>query len=261
MQIDFLIFCKNVENILIVKTNSIILNSMKYSESSKILRVFTRDYGKISLIAKGAISSKNKYGSAIEPLSISEIQFYFKKNTDLYLVSSAETKIHLKIVRNELDRIAVGMMILESISQAHEENDKNEELFDEILNSFELLNTSEFSPILAFAYFEIKHCKILGFDLNFEFLDLERRDLKDFNINFSIFNSTIAKNLDIIKGNSIKLNALSIEFMCLIDENNLIAANKIASNYVLNDLVKIFSAYYSYHFDKKFGYRSFALLT
>ncbi|MCX6147963.1 MAG: DNA repair protein RecO [Candidatus Kapabacteria bacterium] len=191
---------------MIVKTDVVILSSIKYGDSSRILRVYSRDYGKISIIIKGAISSKNRYGSAIEPLSISEIQFYFKKNTDLYLVSSAETKVNLKNVRNNLDRIAIGMMILESISQSHEEKDKNEMLFDEIVSSLEILNTIEFSPVIALIYFEIKHSLNLGFDINFNFLDLNRSDLNNEILYFSLFDTSIAKNFDIIKGKSIKLN-------------------------------------------------------
>lgn len=246
---------------MIVKTDAVVLSSIKYSDSSKILRVFSRDYGKISLIVKGAISSKNRYGATIEPLSISEFQFYFKKNTDLYLVSTAETKINLKIARNELQRIALGMMILESVLQAHEEKDKNELLYDELINSLQLLNTEEFSPILAYVYFEIKHCDNLGFDISFKFLDLERENLKDNNLYISLFDSSISKNLNIIKGNYIKLSGTSIEFMCLLEENNLINANKLVNTSILNDLVRYFTAYYSFHFGKKFSYKSFELIS
>ncbi|MCX6147964.1 MAG: hypothetical protein NTW25_12075 [Candidatus Kapabacteria bacterium] len=49
--------------------------------------------------------------------------------------------------------------------------------------------------------------------------------------------------------------------MCLINENNLLTANKIADTEILNDLVKLFSSYYSYHFDRRFNYNSFALLS
>ena len=65
---------------MIVSTDAIVLRSMKYGETSKIVTLYSKKFGKIKVIAKGARSAKSKFGASLEPMMHSSVIFY-KKGT------------------------------------------------------------------------------------------------------------------------------------------------------------------------------------
>jgi DNA repair protein RecO (recombination protein O) len=63
---------------MIAETKAIVLHTRKFSDTSKIATLFTSDFGKISVIAKGAAKPKSKFGSSLDPLSYINISFIKK---------------------------------------------------------------------------------------------------------------------------------------------------------------------------------------
>ena len=61
---------------------AIVLKRIPYSDSSLICRLFTKDKGKISILAKGAWRPKKSMGALLEPISHIHIQYYNKNNRD-----------------------------------------------------------------------------------------------------------------------------------------------------------------------------------
>ena len=53
----------------LVSTPAIVLRTYRYSETSKIVRLATRDYGVQSAIAKGVLRPRSAFGAALETLS------------------------------------------------------------------------------------------------------------------------------------------------------------------------------------------------
>ena len=53
---------------VLTTTDAIVLKAMKYRDTSRIVTFYTRAFGKLRAIAKGARGPKNKFGSALEPL-------------------------------------------------------------------------------------------------------------------------------------------------------------------------------------------------
>ena len=74
---------------MIITDSAIILHGRKFSDTSKILHAYTKEHGKISLIAKGVRSAKNTMGSAIEALRCSSMTWYKYPNKDLHLLKSS----------------------------------------------------------------------------------------------------------------------------------------------------------------------------
>ena len=75
---------------MLVTTEAIVLRSRKQGDTSKIVSLYTRDYGFVDVIAKGAREMKSKFGSALEPFTLSKVTFYKKEGRDLYLLANAE---------------------------------------------------------------------------------------------------------------------------------------------------------------------------
>lgn len=74
-------------------TEAICLTVQKFSETSKIAVLYTRAWGRISVIAKGAFRPKSQFWGHLEPLSISECVVYKKPKEQIYLLSSCRALV------------------------------------------------------------------------------------------------------------------------------------------------------------------------
>jgi len=68
-------------------TLAIVLHTFPYGETSKIARLLTRDHGVQSVMAKGALRPKGKFGARLQVLSTGTAQIYFKANRDLHTLA------------------------------------------------------------------------------------------------------------------------------------------------------------------------------
>jgi DNA repair protein RecO (recombination protein O) len=74
------------------------LGGRRFGDSSKIISAFTAEFGKLHLLAKGVLAPKSKFLSALETFSESELVFYHKTTTELFLLSQAAlSKSHLRL--------------------------------------------------------------------------------------------------------------------------------------------------------------------
>ena len=73
-----------------LKSEAIVLRSMRYGEADRILHVYTPDRGRLSAIAKGVRRSKSRFGGRLEPYFRLRLVLY-QGRSDLLTVTSAET--------------------------------------------------------------------------------------------------------------------------------------------------------------------------
>ena len=153
---------------MIVKTESIVLNSFKYGETSKIVTLFTKDFGKIKVIAKGSRKTRNKFGSSLEPLSYCQVCFYRKPNTELYLLSDASHIIPLRKLQDSYNHLASGLIIAEAINITQDINEINTELFELSMESIKQLNELPEYPFSLTVYYLNRLTEIIGFAIDFQ---------------------------------------------------------------------------------------------
>jgi len=73
--------------VALVTTRALVLQAFPYSETSKILRLYTWDHGLASVIAKGALRPKSRYGGVLEPFTEGVATFYHRYGRDLHTLS------------------------------------------------------------------------------------------------------------------------------------------------------------------------------
>lgn len=74
----------------VVSTDAIILQAFPYGDTSRILRLLTRDYGVRSVIAKGATRPKSRYTGMLELFTEGTAQIYLRENAELLTLSGFE---------------------------------------------------------------------------------------------------------------------------------------------------------------------------
>jgi DNA repair protein RecO (recombination protein O) len=73
---------------VLVSTPAVILQTHRYSETSKIVRLATRDLGVQSAIAKGVLRPRSPFGAALETLSEGVAQLYHRETRELQTLAS-----------------------------------------------------------------------------------------------------------------------------------------------------------------------------
>ncbi len=74
----------------LVETEAIVLRTHRLGEADKIVSLLTRQLGRVRAVARGAMSLRGRFGSALEPLSYIRLWIYDREGRDLQRVSSAE---------------------------------------------------------------------------------------------------------------------------------------------------------------------------
>ncbi|MGH7823105.1 MAG: DNA repair protein RecO, partial [Candidatus Binatia bacterium] len=89
------------------------LRTRVYGESDKIVTFLTRDFGKLSAIAKGALRSRRRFVNSLEPFTHVRLGFRIRPQSDLAWVESAEIVRPVRNVTRDLDRYAWSTYVLE----------------------------------------------------------------------------------------------------------------------------------------------------
>jgi DNA repair protein RecO (recombination protein O) len=97
----------------LVSTTAIVLSTLRYSETSKIVRLATREHGVQSVIAKGALRPRSRFGAALQLLSEGQAELLMKEGRDLHLLTAFElTRLHVGLAA-EIERYAAACALAE----------------------------------------------------------------------------------------------------------------------------------------------------
>lgn len=158
------------------KTQGIVLGFTDWHETSKIVTFYTKDFGKIRGVAKGARRKKSKF-SPLEILSHHTIVFYKREDKDLYTLSECQAKETFPHIRKAIKKIAYGAYLAELVDTVST-SEKNEALFDLFLKALHFLEKKEDSEIIVRA-FETRLLDILGFGLHLDTCLICKKELKN----------------------------------------------------------------------------------
>ncbi len=102
----------------LVTTPALVLHTFPYGETSKIARLLTPDHGVQSVIAKGALRPRSKFGARLQVLSDGTAQLYLKVNRDLHTLAEFEvTKLRAELAQ-DVARFAAGAALAELIMRS-----------------------------------------------------------------------------------------------------------------------------------------------
>ena len=124
------------------KTEGIVLNYNRYSESSAIVHIFTRELGMKSYIINGVFGKKKKDKFILlQPLNILELEVYNKQNKDIQRIKDFKLKrIQTKIPFSQ-ERRAQTFFITECLSNILRNENVNHSLFDFISEGIVFLDS------------------------------------------------------------------------------------------------------------------------
>ena len=139
----------------ILKVNGFILGETPYGDTSKIIKVFTKEYGLISMMAKGAMNVKSKLRSSTLKFTYGVFNIYYKEDKLSTLVS-VDIINPLKSYLN---------YIVELTSQVLKQTKEYDQIYEDFINTVLKLEEG-LNPVVITNILEVKLLDYLGVGLN-----------------------------------------------------------------------------------------------
>jgi len=121
-------------------SDAIILSRKNYGEADRFLTVYSKNFGKLRLLAKGVRRPKSKKRGHIEVFS--QLKFSASKGKGIDLITEAETIASFEVIRKDLKKVTVAYFLLETIRRITHDEEKNEELYNHLLETLTLIKKS-----------------------------------------------------------------------------------------------------------------------
>jgi DNA repair protein RecO (recombination protein O) len=122
-----------------LKTEGIVLRSLRYGEADRILHLYTPDRGRISAIAKGVRRAKSRFGGRLEPFFRLDLVLY-EGRSDLLTVTSAETVAAHPRLREDAGALDGAARACEAVARVFDDGDPHAGVYHLLANELALLD-------------------------------------------------------------------------------------------------------------------------
>jgi DNA repair protein RecO (recombination protein O) len=158
---------------MIIRSDAVVLRSMPYGETSRIVSLFTRERGRLSVMAKGARVPGSRFGAALQPMSYCQCVFYHKPGRGIQTLSDASLIEPLHRVHRDMDRLSIALRMVELVSALTHEEEANPFLFNLLVQVLHYLDGAPPYPQNLLPYFQLRMARALGFGPRVERLSVE----------------------------------------------------------------------------------------
>lgn len=111
-------------------TDALVLRTVDFSESSLVVTLFTREFGKIRGIAKGARRLKNPFESSLDLLARIRVSFLRKNSEGLNILTEAKLQHRFRPTTRNWAGLQAGYYLLELLESMTEDFDPQQRLYD-----------------------------------------------------------------------------------------------------------------------------------
>ena len=134
----------------IIKAEGIVIKKINFGEADIILKVFTKDYGKIDIYVNGIRKSKKRDRLAVELLSVTDFLIYEKNSK--YVSNSFNVNTFFPKIQLDYTKLQYSYYLLHLIDKVYENNSEDYEFYEKIKNILEYINllneTNEVNELL-----------------------------------------------------------------------------------------------------------------
>lgn len=212
----------------LIDSEAIVLNGFRYGESSKIITLYSKNFGKFNAIVKGVRNVQAKHSGVYENMNLINVFLNKKDSRSLQVISKAEIINSYNGVKSDLDKLAIGYNMLEILNKTSEEYDTSHNAFVLLKNVFDYLEKAKTNFGFVLLYYMYKLSYIQGLD----FLSY-------------VSNGTFAKD------SRYKIGVKQIEYLEIFREKEI---DEIENDFINVDevkyLIKVLVDFYSINYNK-----------
>lgn len=144
---------------MLQKVEGIIIRTTNYSETNKILTIYSREQGKIALMARGARKPKSRFASSSQLFIHGS--FVYHKSTGIGTLNQADILESFREIRSDLMLTAYAAYMVELLDKLTEDQEGNPYLFELLFHLLHHLDEGEDGEILL-RIFETKMLSFSG---------------------------------------------------------------------------------------------------
>jgi DNA repair protein RecO (recombination protein O) len=126
----------------LISTRAVILQTVPYSDTSRILRVLSGELGVRSAVAKGALRPRSRFGGLLEPFTEGQVEFFLKEGRDLHTLSGFDLLRSRQSIGRNLAAFTGASLIAELILRYGTE-ESHPELFHSVTHALDELGQAE----------------------------------------------------------------------------------------------------------------------
>lgn len=115
------------------KALALVVRGTDWSESSRIATLWSREFGRVRVLAKGARRIKSNFEVALDLLNVCNVVFIRKAHAGLDLLTEARVEERFPQLRKDLPALYGGYYIAELLSDLTQDYDPHPVLFDAAL--------------------------------------------------------------------------------------------------------------------------------
>lgn len=142
------------------KEEAIVIKRRNYGEADRMLTIFTKNYGKMSVVAKGVRRITSKRASHIELLN--QAVLYIHKGKGMPILGEAQVVSHFEDIKQDLTKVGFAYHLCELIDGLCPDGQENRTVYSLFLNTLKRLESeNEIAPVIH--EFEIELLSLLGF--------------------------------------------------------------------------------------------------
>lgn len=156
---------------MLKKTRGIVLNHIKFKESSIIARIFTRELGVQSYIVNSVRGSGKRFKTKIaffQPLTLLDLVVYYRKPVEgsadsLRRISELKCSEPYESIPNDIFKSGIALFLSELLNKVIQEEETNRELYDFISKALLILDHTPKGYASFHLIFMIQLSRYLGF--------------------------------------------------------------------------------------------------
>jgi len=143
------------------KAVALVIRQVDFSESSRVLTLFTREFGKAGVLAKGARRLKGPFEVALDLLTEVDVVMLRKSSGGLDLLTEAKLRRRFQPAPGDLLSLYGGYYLAELLDSLSVENDPHPVLYDAAVSTLDQLSRGGHS-LAALLRFELILLRELG---------------------------------------------------------------------------------------------------
>ncbi|MFA5839075.1 MAG: DNA repair protein RecO [Candidatus Margulisiibacteriota bacterium] len=140
------------------KAVAITLKTQPFAEADKMVTIFTREFGKVRVIAKGARRVPSRFGGRVETFTYAD--YFIAKGRSLDIVSQCQVLETFQKLRDG-EKVLAGLYVLKLVNSGTSDGQQNVDLFDLLLSTLYRMK-EEKSAKRVVLDFEIAFAKLEG---------------------------------------------------------------------------------------------------
>lgn len=144
---------------MLEKCEGIVIRSIDYGESNKIVTLYTREWGKVGVMARGAKKPNSRFSAVTQPFVYG--YFLVQRSSGLGLLQQGDIISSMRVLKEDIFLTAYASYIVELTDKCTDEKKPNPYHFELLFQTLNYMN-EEYDPEILVNIYELKMLNSLG---------------------------------------------------------------------------------------------------